>query len=165
MVFLAIAAVVILFLIIRFAIVVVPNGQAYVTERMGQYSETLSPGFHVVMPLLDTVRFKHRMTEQTAELSDVFETRDRRRASLTSAYLYRILDPQRASYGSVDYTNFLREVVRTSQKRYVAGQTWDALRQDARSLEADVQRSVDEASEAIGVKLSGYEVKDLQPQG
>lgn len=164
MIILAIVAVVVLFFAFK-AIVVVPNDKAYITERMGVYSATLYPGFHVIMPLLDTIRFRHPMTVQAGELSDVFETQDRQRASLTSAYRYRILDPQRASYGSVDYTNFLREVIRTLQKRYVAGQTWDALRQDTRALEAEVQRSVDEASEPIGVKLLEYTVKDLQPQG
>ncbi|MDQ6802175.1 MAG: SPFH domain-containing protein [Acidobacteriota bacterium] len=165
MIFVAIAAIVILFFLLRAAIVIVPNDHAYITERMGVYSATLPPGFHVIMPLLDTIRFKHVMSEQTAELSDVIETQDRQRASLTSAYRYRILDPQRASYGSVDYANFLKEVVRTSQKRYVAGQTWDALRQDTRALEAEVQRGVDEASETIGVKLLEYTVRDLQLQG
>jgi regulator of protease activity HflC (stomatin/prohibitin superfamily) len=145
------------------AAVVVPNGHAYVIERMGLYVATLDPGLHFIVPLLDTIRFKHPTTEQTAELSDVFETQDRKQARLSSAYRYRIVDPQRASYGSVDYTNFLREVIRTSEKKYVGGQTWDALRQDTRSLEADLQRNVDEASEPIGVKLLGYEVKDLQP--
>ncbi len=161
MLFLAIAVVVLIFFLLRTAIVVVPNDQVYVTERMGQYCQTLHPGFHVIMPLLDKIRFKHPMMEQTGELSDVFETRDGQRASVTAAYRYRILDPQRASYGSVDYLSFLRELVRASQKRYVAGQTWDALRQDRRSLEAEVQRSVDEALEPIGVKLLGYEAKDL----
>jgi len=100
--------------------------------------------------------------EQAQELSEIVETRDGKQASIASAYRFRIVDPQRASYGSVDYANFLKEVVRASQKRYVGGQTWDALRQDTRSLEADVQRNVDAASDPIGVKLSGYEVKDLQ---
>jgi regulator of protease activity HflC (stomatin/prohibitin superfamily) len=165
MVFLAIAVVVVALLVLRSAIVIVPNDHAYITERMGVYSATLYPGLHFVMPLLDKVRFKHTVAEQSQEMSDVFETRDRQQVSLASAYRFRILDPQRASYGSADYTNFLREVVRTSQKRYVGGQTWDALRQDTRSLEAEVLRSVDEAAEPIGVKLFGYEVKDLQPQG
>jgi hypothetical protein len=56
------------------------------------------------------------------------------------------------------------EAVRTSEKQYIGRQTWDALRQDPRSLEADVQRSVDEAAESIGVKLLEYQVKDMQLQ-
>lgn len=161
MLFVVIAAVIILVVALK-AVVVVPNEKAYIVERMGVYAATLQPGFHVLMPLLDTIRFKHSTAEQTGELSDVFETRDGKQAKLASAYRYRILDPQRASYATVDYTNFLKEVVRTSEKTYVARQTWDALRQDTRALEADVQRNVDAAAEPIGVKLSGYEVTDLQ---
>ncbi len=162
MLFVAIAVVLVVFFFLRFAIVIVPNDQVFVTERLGRYSATLHSGLHMVLPLLDQIRARHPMTVQAQEISDVFETRDRQQASLTAAYRFRILDPQRASYGSADYTNFLRELVRASQRRYVAAQTWDALREDRRSLEAEVLRSVDEASEAIGVKLLEYEVKDLQ---
>jgi regulator of protease activity HflC (stomatin/prohibitin superfamily) len=164
MLFLVIAAVILVVFALK-AVVVVPNDKAYIVERMGVYVATLHPGFHVLMPLLDKIRYKHSTAVQTQELSEVVETRDRQQASVASTYRFRILDPQRASYGAADYASFLRELVRTSQKRYVAGQTWDALRQDSRSFEAEVQRAVDEAAESVGLKLVEYSVKDMQPQG
>jgi len=144
------------------AVVIVPNGSAYVIERMGRYRATLPPGFNIIMPILDRIAYKHVLAQQTEELSDVYETKDRRRATLAAAFQFRVLDPQRASYGSADYRNFLRELVRTSQKRYVAGETWDALREDSRSLEREVLQSVDELTEAIGVKVLEYTVRGLQ---
>jgi len=164
MIVVAIVLVLAVFFVLRFAIVMVPKDHVYVTERMGQYVATLNPGFHFVMPLMDTVRFKYPTTVQTHELSDVLETRDGQRATLTSAYRFRVVDPKRASYEAADYASSLRELVRGSQKRYVAGQTWDALRQDTRSFEAEVKRVVDEVSESIGLKVDDYTVKDLQLQ-
>jgi len=103
MLFVAIAVVLVVFFLLRFAMVIVPNDQVFVTERLGRYSATLHPGLHMVLPLLDQIRARHPMTVQAQEISDVFETRDRQQASLTAAYRFRILDPQRASYGSADY--------------------------------------------------------------
>ena len=163
MVFLLVALVFIMVFALK-GVVVVPNDQAFIVERMGQYVATLHPGFHVLVPFVDAIRYKFSTAVQTQELSEVVETRDRHQASVASTYRFRILDPQRASYGASDYASFLQELVRTSQKRYVAGQTWDALRQDSRSFEAEVQRAVDEAAENVGLKLVEYSVKDMQPQ-
>jgi regulator of protease activity HflC (stomatin/prohibitin superfamily) len=164
MLFLVIAAVIIVVFALK-AVVVVPKDHAYVIERMGQYVATLNPGFHVLVPLMDTIRFKYSTAIQSQELSDVLETSDRQGVSLASAYRFRVLDPQRAAYGVADHAESLRELVRTWQKRYVGGQTWDALHQDTRSLEAEVKRGVDEASDAFGIKMEDYNVKDLQFRG
>ena len=160
---LAIVAVILVFVALK-AVVVVPKDTVFVTERMGQYAATLQPGFHFITPLVDTVRFKHPTTVQSQELSDVVETRDGRQATVASTYRFQILDAQRASYGAAEYASFLRDLVRVSQKRYAAGQTWDALREDTRSFEAEVQRAVDAGAEGVGLKLTEYAVKDIQPE-
>jgi regulator of protease activity HflC (stomatin/prohibitin superfamily) len=145
------------------AVVIVPVGSTYVVERMGRYVGTLQPGFNVIMPILDRIAFKHPLAVQTQELSDHYETKDRRQVSLTSTFRYRVLDVQRASYGAADYLSSLRELMRTGQRRYIQDKTWDALREDTRSLEGDVMTYTDTAADALGVKVLEYQVKDLQP--
>ena len=162
MIVIAIALLLVAIVIARFAIVVVPKDHTYMAERMGRYVGTLKPGLNFVIPLLDTVRFKFPLTVQSQELSDVVETLDRQRASLASSYRFHVSVPERAAYATADYTSALREFVRGAQKRYAAGQTWDALRDDTRSLEAEVQRGVADVSETFGVKIDEYAVKDLQ---
>ena len=41
--------------------VVVPQQSAYVVERLGRYSGTLGAGFHILIPFLDVVRYKHSL--------------------------------------------------------------------------------------------------------
>ena len=160
----AVAIVVVFILVVGAvrAVVIVPNGSAYVIEHLGRYRATLTAGFHIIMPIVDRIAFKHALGTQTEELSDVCETKDQHRASITAAIRFLVLDAQRASYGAADYLNFLRELVRTSQKRYVEGETWDSLRENSRSLEREVLRSVEAPAEAIGVKVLEYKVRDLQ---
>jgi regulator of protease activity HflC (stomatin/prohibitin superfamily) len=116
------AAIVVAFLLvygILKAVVIVPNGSAYVVERLGRYRQTQFAGLHVIMPILDRIAFKHALAPQTEQLSDVCETKDRRPARLEATFRFQVLDAQRASYGAADYLDFLRTLVRTSQKRYV----------------------------------------------
>ena len=160
--------IVVLFLVVIGAVrgvVIVPVGSAYIIERLGRYRGTLPPGFNLIIPMVDRVAFKHLLTTQSEELSDVYETKDRRRASVKSECRFRILDAQRASYGAADYLDFLRALVRTSQRRYIEGKTWDALREDTRSLEGEVMSNVDAPAEAVGVKVLEYHVRDLQVSG
>lgn len=146
------------------AIVIVPKDFAYVVERLGRYHETLSVGFHVIMPIADRIKFKHSLAAQTEELSDVCETKDQYRASLTGAFRFRVLDAQRASYGAARYVDFLRELVRTAQKRYVEAQTWDSLREDRRSLTREVLRYVQAPAETVGVIVLEYDLQNLEPK-
>jgi regulator of protease activity HflC (stomatin/prohibitin superfamily) len=85
------------------AVVVVPGSSAYITERLGRYRGTLPPGFHLIVPIVDRIAFKHLLTLQTGELTDVYETDDRRRATLATTFRFRVLDAQRASYGAADF--------------------------------------------------------------
>ena len=118
----------------------------------------------MIMPIMDRIAFKHTLASQTEGLSEVYETKDRHRATVTSAVQFRVLDPQRASYGAANYLDSLRQLVRTSQKRYVESQIWDSLREDRRSLEEDVVRNAEGPADAFGVRVLKCEVQDLQLQ-
>ena len=143
------------------AVVIVPRDSVYVIERMGRYRTTLPVGFSLILPIADRIASKHTLALQTRELSEVYETKDKRRASLTSAYRFRVLDAQRASYGAADYLASVLEIVRASQKRYIEGEAWDALRENTRSLENEILRNAEEPTEAFGVRVLEYEVRDL----
>ena len=58
LVVLLILAFLVLIIIAKTAIVV-PQQSAYVAERLGRYSGTLSAGFHVLLPYIDTIRYRH----------------------------------------------------------------------------------------------------------
>ena len=55
-------AVVVIITIIKTA-VIVPQQNAYVVERLGKFHTTLRAGFHVLLPFIDTVRYRHSLKE------------------------------------------------------------------------------------------------------
>ena len=159
-----VAIIVCLFVIVFGAVksvVIVPNGSAYIVERLGRYRRTLPPGLNFIVPIVDRVAFRHVLMPQTEELSDVYETKDRHRATLAASFRFQVLDAQRASYAAADYLDLVRHLMRTSQKRYVETQTWDALREDTRSLEREVLNYVLAPAEAVGVRVLEYQMRDL----
>ena len=42
---------------------IVPQRKAFVVERLGKYSRTLEAGFHVLIPFLDRIAYKHSLKE------------------------------------------------------------------------------------------------------
>jgi regulator of protease activity HflC (stomatin/prohibitin superfamily) len=65
---LAVSAVVI-FVIAKTA-VVVPQQSAFVVERLGKFSRTLSAGFHILVPFVERIAYRHTMKEQAIDIAE-----------------------------------------------------------------------------------------------
>ena len=84
--------------------VVVPQQSAYVVERLGRYSTTLDAGFHILLPFVDRIRYKHSLKETAIDIPEqVCITRDNVQVSVDGILYLKVLHPQRASYGISDY--------------------------------------------------------------
>ena len=60
-------ALIVLFVLWRTA-VVVPQQSAFVVERLGRYSGTLGAGFHLLVPFVDVVRYRHSLKEAALDI-------------------------------------------------------------------------------------------------
>ena len=51
----------IIFIFIMFisTIKIVPQRQAFIIERLGKYRTSLQAGFHIILPFIDKVSYKH----------------------------------------------------------------------------------------------------------
>src|SRR5437588_11449898 len=94
---------------------VVPQQQAWVVERLGKYSDTLQAGFHILVPFLDTVRYKHSLKEVALDVPEqVCITRDNVQVAVDGVLYFKVLDPARASYGISDYTYAISQLAQTN---------------------------------------------------
>ena len=74
----AIASAVVVLLVLLFVIIViaktaivVPQQSAYVVERLGRYSGTIDAGFHILLPFVDVIRYRHSLKEAALEADAV----------------------------------------------------------------------------------------------
>ena len=57
--------------------VVVPQQSAYVVERLGRFSVVRGAGFHILLPFVDVVRYRHSLKEVAIDIAaQVCITRD-----------------------------------------------------------------------------------------
>ncbi len=48
--------------------IVVPQQSAFIVEKLGRYSKTLDAGFHILMPFVETIRYRHTLKEQAVDI-------------------------------------------------------------------------------------------------
>src|SRR5215467_12816691 len=103
-----------LFVISRTAIVV-PQQSAFVVERLGRYRATLEAGFHILIPFLDAVRYKHSLKEHAIDIPEqVCITKDNVQVHVDGVLYLKVMNPERASYGVTDFLFAISQLAQTT---------------------------------------------------
>lgn len=158
-----ILAVLVLFVIAKTA-VVVPQQSAYVVERLGKYGSTLNAGFHILVPFIDVIRYRHVLKESAVDIPEqVCITRDNVQVHVDGILYMRVLNPERASYGINDYQFALTQLAQTALRSEIGRIELDKTFEARTTINAQVVNELDKASEPWGVKVLRYEIKNITP--
>jgi len=163
---LIVAAVIALFAMILISKIVrvVPQQQAWVVERLGKYNETLGAGLHILWPFLDTVRYKHSLKEIALDVPEqVCITKDNVQVAVDGVLYFKILNPERASYGISDYSWAIQQLAQTNLRSEIGKIDLDRTFEERTNINSQVVQEVDKASESWGVKVLRYEIKNITP--
>lgn len=158
------ALVLLMLVVVAKTAVVVPQQSAYVVERLGKYSGTLQAGFHLLIPFLDAIRYKHSLKEIAVDIPEqVCITRDNVQVGIDGVLYLRVLDPERASYGIYDYHFAISQLAQTTLRSEVGKIELDRTFEERTNINVAVVSELDKASEAWGVKVLRYEIKNITP--
>jgi len=156
-------AILVLIVIARTAIVV-PQQSAYVVERLGKYHATLQAGFHILLPFVDTIRYKHSLKEIAIDIpAQVCITRDNVQVGVDGVLYLKVLNPERASYGIADYLFAISQLAQTTLRSEVGKIDLDKTFEERTNINVSVVSELDKASEPWGVKVLRYEIKNITP--
>ena len=156
-------AVLVLVIIARTA-VVVPQQSAYVVERLGKYLGTIHAGFHILVPFVDVIRYRHSLKEQSIDIpAQVCITRDNVQVGVDGVLYLKVLNPERASYGISDYLFAIIQLAQTTLRSEVGKIDLDRTFEERTNINTQVVSELDKASESWGVKVLRYEIKNITP--
>ena len=156
-------ALLVLFTIYRTA-VVVPQQSAFVVERLGRYHNTLNAGFHILVPFVDAIRYRHSLKEQALDIpAQICITRDNVQVGVDGILYLKVLNAERASYGIADYYFAITQLAQTTLRSEVGKIDLDRSFEERSTINVAVVGELDKASEAWGVKVLRYEIKNIQP--
>ena len=141
-----------------------PQQSAYVVERLGRYSGTLNAGFHILMPFVDTIRYRHSLKEIAVDIpAQVCITRDNVQVGVDGVLYLKVLNPERASYGITDYMFAISQLAQTTLRSEVGKIDLDKTFEERTNINTQVVTELDKATEAWGVKVLRYEIKNITP--
>jgi len=144
--------------------VVVPQQSAFVVERLGRFHAILNAGFHVLLPFVDVIRYRHSLKEIAVDIpAQVCITRDNVQVGVDGVLYLKVLNPERASYGIADYMFAISQLAQTTLRSEVGKIDLDRTFEERTNINTQVVSELDKASEAWGVKVLRYEIKNITP--
>jgi len=144
--------------------IVVPQQAAFVVERLGRYSGTLQAGFHILTPFIDVIRYRHSLKEAAIDIPEqICITRDNVQVGVDGLLYLKVLDAERASYGISNYIFAITQLCQTTLRSEVGKIDLDKTFEERAQINLSVVSEVDKASEAWGVKVLRYEIKNINP--
>ncbi len=154
---------VVIIILIKTAIVV-PQQNAFVIERLGKYSKTLNAGFHILIPFLERIAYKHTLKEQAVDIAEqVCITNDNVQVGVDGVLYMQVLDPGRASYGIGNYMFAISQLAQTTLRSEIGKIDLDRTFEERSTINANVVAELDKASDPWGVKVLRYEIKNINP--
>jgi regulator of protease activity HflC (stomatin/prohibitin superfamily) len=143
---------------------VVPQQSAFVVERLGRFHATLEAGFHVLLPFVDVIRYRHTLKEQALDIAEqICITRDNVQVGVDGVLYLKVLDPQRASYGISDYHFAIAQLAQTTLRSEIGKIELDRTFEERSHINAQVVSELDKATAPWGVKVLRYEIKNITP--
>ena len=160
----AVVLAVLVIVIVAKTAVVVPQQSAYVVERLGKYRDTLGAGFHILLPFLDVIRYRHSLKETALDIPEqVCITRDNVQVHVDGVLYLKVLNPERGSYGVSDYLFAITQLAQTTLRSEVGKIDLDRTFEERAHINTQVVNELDKASEPWGVKVLRYEIKNISP--
>jgi regulator of protease activity HflC (stomatin/prohibitin superfamily) len=161
LIFLAVVA----FFIFR-TVKIVPQQSAFVVERLGQYNRTLNAGMHIVVPFIDSIRYRHSLKELVIDVPEqICITRDNVQVRVDGVLFMRVTDPAKASYGVSDNVGAVIQLAQTTLRSEMGKLELDKSFEERDYINTSVLRAIDPATDPWGVKVLRYELKSIQPPG
>jgi len=143
---------------------IVPQKSAFIVERLGKYTKTLEAGFHILFPFIERIAYKHSLKEVAVDVpSQSCITRDNIAVEVDGVLYLQVMDPSKASYGIENYLFASTQLAQTTMRSEMGKLELDRTFEERMSINTAIIAAVDKASDPWGVKITRYEIKNIEP--
>ena len=141
---------------------VVPSKSVLVVERLGKFSRLLEGGLHILVPLMDRVRYTHSLKEIALEVPpQPCFTEDNVRVEIGGVLYLMVVDPKKASYGISDFKFATIQLAQTMMRSVIGRLELDRTFEERDSINATLVKNLDDALETWGVRVTRYEIQNI----
>ncbi len=146
-------------LVLMSSIRILREYQRGVIFMLGRFHRVKGPGLIIVIPLIQQmVRVGLRTNVLDVPEQDVI-SKDNVSVKVNAVVYYRVMDPQRAIIEVEDYEFATSQLAQTTLRSILGQHELDEMLSEREALNSDIQRILDEETDAWGIKVSNVELK------
>lgn len=162
------AAGVIIFLLILILCVVIPGVRIInqfergVVLRLGKYSRTLDPGFHVIIPYLDKmVKVDVRTTPMDIPKQEVI-TRDNVTVNVDAVVYARVIDARKAVLETTNYHYATSTFAQTALRDITGNFELDEILSKRDEISSQIREIVDIQTDKWGIDIESVKLQNIE---
>jgi regulator of protease activity HflC (stomatin/prohibitin superfamily) len=149
------------FLLFYSAIKVLKEYERAVIFTLGRFWRVKGPGLILVVPFVQqAVRVQLRTIVMVVPTQDVI-SRDNVSVKVSAVVYFRVVDPQRAIIQVENYYEATSQLAQTTLRSVLGQHELDEMLSAREKLNADIQKILDEQTDAWGIKVSTVEIKHV----
>lgn len=159
------------------AIVIIPQSETKIVERLGKYFQTLEPGINIIIPFIDRPKeivlrkYGRYVYSSTIDLREqVYDfpkqnviTKDNVQTEIDALLYFQIVDPFKAVYEISNLPNAIEKLTQTTLRNIIGELELDQTLTSRDTINAKLRIVLDEATDKWGVKVNRVELQDITP--
>ncbi|HGZ70136.1 MAG TPA: SPFH/Band 7/PHB domain protein, partial [Nitratifractor sp.] len=149
-----------------FNIKVVPQGEAWIIERLGKFHRVSKPGIRMIIfhPFYEKVRKEVIIKEQILDVPNLeVITKDNVLVTMNAVAFIKVKDPKNATYAIVNYKQGILTLVKTSIRSIVGNMKLDEALTNREKIKNILKTKIIEDTHRWGIDISLVEIVDLHP--
>ena len=152
------------FLLVVSNIHIVPQGKAFVIERLGKYHTSWGPGIHMKTPFIDRIAKRISMLEQVADFPpQPVITKDNVRMQIDTVVFFQITDCRLFTYGHATPMTAIENLTSTTLRNIIGELELDNTLTSRDIINTKMRAILDEATDPWGIKVTRVELKNIIP--
>src|ERR1051325_10362799 len=157
----ALGVVIIVAIAVMASIKILREYERAVVFFLGRFQRVMGPGLIIVIPVVQqTVRVDLRTRVFDVPPQDVI-TRDNVSVKVNAVVYLRVVDPQLAIIQVANFSEATSQLSQTTLRAILGKHELDALLAEREKLNSDIQSTLDQQTDAWGIKVSAVEIKHV----
>lgn len=177
MIYVLVGCIVCILIFAKMALVIIPQSETRIIERLGKYYATLQPGINVIIPFIDRAkeivvleRGRYSYSRSIDLREQVYDfpkqnviTKDNVQTEINALLYFQIVDPFKAVYEINNLPNAIEKLTQTTLRNIIGELELDQTLTSRDTINTKLRAVLDDATNKWGIKVNRVELQDIMP--